>query len=197
MPGYTGDSFTMSGNGNIGKIVGAPTPPNSAAPNSNLVWSEPLVFINYRSSDDRAATDLETELNRRLGTGAVFRDIRIPAGVEFPREITDRAGRCAMMLSIIGEKWDDDHGLRLLNDHSDWVRREIVTALAYRVPVIPVLVGARGRLVPSDLPEDIQALAYLQGPHLRRTYTVAEMGWLVEDLLRDVPAMAQALVRAR
>lgn len=194
---HFGDSFTMSGNNNIGKVVGAPESPNPSAPDSNLVWSEPLVFINYRSADDRAATDLETELNRRLGAGAVFRDIRIRAGIEFPRELTDRAGRCAVMLSVIGEKWDDDHGLRLLNDRSDWVRHEIATALAHRVPVIPVLVGARGRLVPSDLPEDIRALAYLQGPHLRRTYTVAEMRWLVEDLMRDVPALAQALVRGR
>lgn len=198
---HFGDSFTMTGNNNVGKIVGAPDVPKpweAVGPaHSNLVWSEPLVFVNYRSSDDRAATDLETELNRRLGAGAVFRDIRIPAGTEFPRALTDRAGTCAVMLSIIGEKWDDDHGLRLLNDSSDWVRREIATALAHGVQVVPVLIGARARLDPGDLPEDIRDLGCLQGPHLRRTYTEAEVRWLVEGLLRDVPALAQALVRGR
>lgn len=198
---HFGDSIDMSGNYNIGKVVGAPELPNlrgtAGEPHSSLVWSEPLVFINYRSSDDRAATDLEGELNRRLGAGAVFRDVRIPAGTEFPRELTDRAGNCAVMLSVIGEKWDDDHGLRLLHNRSDWVRLEIATALAHRVQVIPVLVGARGRLVASDLPEDIRALAYLQGPHLRRVYTSAELRGLVEELLRDLPVLAQALLRGR
>ena len=74
---------------------------------------------------------------------------------------------------------------------------EIATALAHGVQVIPVLVGARGRLVPSDLPEDIRALAYRQGPHLRRTYTAAELREVVEELLRAVPVLAQAALRGR
>jgi hypothetical protein len=195
---HYGDNFTMTGNNNVNKVARGTELPNPWEPTrSSPVWSEPLVFINYRSADDRAATDLEEELNRQLGAGAVFRDVRIPAGTDFPRELTHRAGNCAVMLSIIGEKWDDDHGLRLLNNHSDWVRHEIATALAHRVQVIPVLVGARGRLVPSDLPEDIRALAYLQGLHLRRLYTAAELRGLVEELLRDLPVLAQALLRGR
>lgn len=118
-----GDNVTMfGGSDNTGKSVGNPEPAwaERGRPDSNLRWVEPLVFVNYRSTDEKAATDIEAELTRRLGSGAVFRDARMPAGTEFPRELTDKASRCTVMIAIIGERWDDANGLRLLSDDSDW-----------------------------------------------------------------------------
>jgi hypothetical protein len=177
-------------------MVGAPAA-GSARPASNLVWTEPLVFINYRNMDERPAVDIEAELTRRLGAGAVFRDARMPAGTEFPHELTDKATRCKVMISIIGERWDDTSNLRLLADRSDWVRREIATALRHNVQVVPILVGARGRLVANSLPNDIRRIADLQAPHLRRGYDTQDVDRLVEDLVQDVPPLAMAAFRQR
>lgn len=196
---HHGDNITQSGGVNIGKVDSwhgqFPASPMTEEPPSNMVWTAPVVFVNYRNADEKAAADLEVELTRRLGRGAVFRDVRMAAGVEFPRELADRARGCAVMLSVIGERWDDAHGLRLLADHADWVRLEIRTALAHQVQVVPVLVGARGRLSPHDLPRDIRQLAYLQTPHLRRGYDTRDVRQLVDDLLRDLPVLTEAMRR--
>jgi hypothetical protein len=147
--------------------------------------------------DEKPAADIEAELTRRLGSGAVFRDVRMPAGVEFPAELVDKATSCEVMISIIGEKWDNPHALRLLHDRTDWVRREIAMALANQVQVVPVLVGARGRLSAKDLPRDVRTIADLQAPHLRRDYDTQDLHRLVDDLLRDVPALTVAMFRSR
>lgn len=155
------------------------------------------VFINYRSADAKAATDIEAELTRRLGRGAVFRDAGMRAGTEFPRELMEKASECPVMISVIGEKWDSADSLRLLGDRADWVRREIVAALVHRVQIVPVLVGARSALAASDLPSDIRAIADLQAPHLRRNYDEQDVRRLVDELVRDLPALAKATPRGR
>lgn len=85
----------------------------------------------------------------------------------------------------------------MLNNPEDWVRREIVIALAGDACVVPVLVGARARLSPADLPEDVRKLAFLQGPHLARAFDAEEIAKLVDLLIRDVPALIIALARTR
>lgn len=143
-----------------------------------------LVFVNYRNTEERAAAYLDAELTLRLGPGAVFRDVTMPAGTEFPRELLEKARTCRLMLTIIGEKWDDDkHGLRLSHDPADWVRIEIGTALGSGVTVVPIMVGARGRLVADDLPPDVRPIAYLQGRHLRHGYDLPDVRRLVAELL--------------
>jgi hypothetical protein len=160
-------------------------------------WREPLVFVNYRYPDVGAATDIEAELIRRLGPGSVFRDAGMLAGTEFPRELADKAASCRVMVSVIGERWDDTYALHLLHDPADWVRREIALALARDVHLVPVMVGARGRLVPGDLPEDIRKLAHLQAPHLRRGYGPRDVEQLVDDLIRDLTVVMESVFRGR
>ncbi|WP_459710238.1 TIR domain-containing protein [Actinophytocola sp. KF-1] len=164
-------------------------------PPSSVVWTEPLVFVNYRGQDEKPAADIEATLTRRLGRGVAFRDVRMRAGTRFPRELKTRAARSEVMLSIIGERWDDPHTLALLHDPEDWVHREIATALRYRVPVVPILVGARPRLSANQLPDDIRLLADIQGPHLSRDYGEADVERLIDRLLHDVPPLATAAYR--
>jgi len=194
-----GDQINMIGGINpTGKIVNAnPEPRRPGASTSNVVWSEPLIFINYRRTDTKAAADIEAELARALGAGVAFRDAQMPAGTRFPRELSERAKSCKVMLSVIGDKWDAPHNLRLLNQESDWVRREIAIALRHRIPVVPILVGARGLLVADNLPADIRAIAELQSPQLRRGYDAQDVQKLVDNLLREVPTLAYALIRNR
>jgi hypothetical protein len=200
---HVGDSINVSGNNNVGKMVGRPGASAESMwemphrTSQDRSWREPILFMNYRNPDEKAAADLDTELTHRLGPGAVFRDARMLAGTEFPRELAERARRCKVMVAIIGERWDDANGLRLLHSNSDWVRREIATALAHGVHVVPVMVGARGRLVPGGLPEDIRRIAYLQAPHLRRGYDPHDVRRLVEELMRDLAVPMEAVFRGR
>jgi hypothetical protein len=102
-----------------------------------------------------------------------------------------------VMISVIGEKWDSTDSLRLLGDRADWVRREIVAALVHRVQIVPILVGARSALTAGDLPEDIRTIADLQAPHLRRNYDEQDVRRLVDELVRDLPALSKAAPRGR
>lgn len=192
---HVGDNFTMFGNNTVnkGNSPGHGEPVHRQA--SNVVWTEPLVFVNYRGQDEKPAADIETALTHRLGHGVAFRDVRMRAGTRFPRELKTRAAKSQVMLSIIGERWDDPHTLALLQDPEDWVRREIATALRHRVQVVPILVGARPRLAADRLPADIRVLADIQGPHLPRDYDDADLHRLVDRLVRDVAPLATAAYR--
>jgi hypothetical protein len=198
---HFGDEINMIGTRNIGKIVGGADPvpawAASGRPSSKVVWPEPLVFINYRDAEDKTATYLQEEFARRLGSGVAFRATKMPAGVQYRRELLDKASRCSVMIAIISGKWDSPEGLRRLSDPDDWVRREIAAALVAKAEVVPVLVGARPRLVPDHLPEDIREIAGLQGPHLPSGYDGEDVRRLVDRLLHEVPPLAAAAFRYR
>ncbi|MGH3937876.1 MAG: RES domain-containing protein [Pseudonocardiaceae bacterium] len=152
----------------------------------------PLIFLNYRSSDDTAIVEaLDRELTSRLGEPAVFRDHRsISPGTYYAADLLQKAKRCRVMLVLIGPRWEEIHGHRMLNDEGDWVRREIVAALTHRVRVVPVLVGARAMLKCDDLPEDIHRLAGLQILALQHHYTDRDVVALVDKLFAAVPLLA-------
>jgi TIR domain len=191
---HYGDNIRINGDHAIGKIVngGSGAPRSAGQARTNVVWGDPFVFVNYRSTDEKAAADLDAELTNQLGTGAVFRDAWMRAGTEFPQELARRAATCRVMISIIGRRWDDADGLRLLKDPKDWVRREIAAALTHDVQVVPVMVGVRDRLAADVLPKDIRKIAFLQGPHLPSGYDVDHVRQLVEKLVREVPALWKA-----
>jgi hypothetical protein len=184
---HIGDNINQSGGINIAKsqVSGTDEPATFQRPARS-----PLVFVNYRATDDKAASYIDTELTRLLGPGTVFRDGRMPAGTEFPAELLERSRTCPVMIAVIGERWDDTYGRRLLDDPRDWVRREIATALRHGVYLAPVLVGARARPAAADLPPDIRRLAYLQARHLRSGYDQADVRRLVTELVRDLPMLA-------
>lgn len=152
----------------------------------------PLVFLNYRSSDDTAIVEaLDRELTGRLGEPAVFRDHRsISPGTYYEADLLEKAKRCRVMLVLIGPRWEEIHGHRMLDDEDDWVRREIVAALTHRVRVVPVLVGARAMLKAGDLPEDMRRLAGLQILALQHRYTDRDVAALVDKLFDAVPLLA-------
>jgi hypothetical protein len=154
------------------------------------------VFVNYRKIDgEHAALLLHAELSERLGERSVFRDVdSIPLGTGFPRVLITNARNCRLMLSVVGHIWEtarDHNGARLLDNPADWVRREILEALAHRVTVTPVLVGDRRRLVAEDLPEPLAALAYLQFLHLPSGAGDPETKVLVDKLFRRMPDLTE------
>jgi hypothetical protein len=190
---HTGDNFAMFGNNVVNKGV----EPGAARSASNVVWPEPIVFVNYRYHDEKPAADIEAALAHHLGRNVTFRDVHMRAGTAFPQELATRAARAQVMIPVIGERWDDQHNLALLQDPADWVHREIAIAFANGVAVVPVMFGARPRLSAGRLPADIRALAGLQCPHLARDYTPDDIHRLVKRLARDVAPLAEAARHSR
>ncbi|MEU4742019.1 toll/interleukin-1 receptor domain-containing protein [Actinosynnema sp. NPDC023658] len=129
-----------------------------------------LVFINYRGSDEPwVANWLCSELAERLGSDQVFLDNRsIPSGEDYTRVLLDRVRSSVVLVAVIGSDWHSPGpGGRLIDDDRDWVRREIATALAAGVRILPVLVGDVPDLVYDDLPPDIRQLARVQRQRIR------------------------------
>ena len=117
----------------------------------------PRIFLSYRRDDSAdAAGRLHDRLDAHFGNDAVFMDVdRIPFGVDFRKHLDEAVGQCDILLAVIGEDWLDVRhpegpraGQRRLDDPADFVRIEIVSALAREIPDVPVLVG-RARM-PSE-----------------------------------------------
>ena len=126
----------------------------------------PGVFISYRRDDSSGyAGRLYDALVAHFGSELVFIDIdSIRAGQNFPDVIDKRIAACSVVVVLIGKGWlksVDDRGDRRLDDPHDFVRLEIASALAQKIPVIPVLVGGAKMPRPDDLPEPLKLLAHL------------------------------------
>lgn len=152
-----------------------------------------LVFINYRSGDEKPAAYLLDEVLRgRLGESAVFLDRRsIELGTDFTVTLTTGVRDCRVLLSVIGPRWEESYdrdGRRLLDREDDWVRVEIAEALANDVIVIPVLV-ARDKLVAAHLPEEIQSIAKHQRLYLPSQYREPHVALVVDELIERVPVL--------
>lgn len=154
----------------------------------------PLIFLNYRSSDDTGVLELlDRELTARLGEQAVFRDSRsMRLGMSYKPQLIEKARRCKVLLVLIGRYWEEIQGHRWLDNEDDWVRREIEAALDEngKVCVVPVLVGARSMLRTGDLPESLRAVVSLPVLTLRARYTDRDVVELVDELFRAVPLLA-------
>jgi hypothetical protein len=102
---------------------------------------------------------------------SVFMDTDgIDPGEEWPRRIEEAIVACHAMLVVIGPDWLDartSDGSRRLDDPSDWIRREIETALARpEITVVPVLHDGATAPEPDRLPDAIKALAECQAVQL-------------------------------
>ncbi|WP_330275851.1 tetratricopeptide repeat protein [Lentzea sp. NBC_00516] len=153
--------------------------------------AETLVFINYRSSDAASsAVFLHAELSAKFGAEAVFLDYEsIPLGRDFPTVLRDRVARSAVLLAVVGERWlAGEIGTRRIDDPEDWVRKEILIALAHDVQVVPVLFGD-AELDPELLPEELAVLAELQGFAVRHRRQRTDIAQLADRLARDVPRL--------
>jgi hypothetical protein len=102
------------------------------------------IFINYRRDDSAPyAVTIAQYLETAFGKDNVFLDIdRLRPGEHFPDVLNERLRDCKVMLALIGPTWldgrDEATGDRRIDDPYDWVRVEIVAALAQGVHVIVV-----------------------------------------------------------
>ena len=94
---------------------------------------------------------LHAKLGARFGADNVFRDaVDLSIGEEFARGIPKRVKWCDVLVVLIGPKW-----ARLIREKAieelDYVRMEIVTALAEKKIIVPVLIAGAERPLPQRI----------------------------------------------
>jgi hypothetical protein len=158
--------------------------------------STPCVFISYRHDDSAGwAGRLGDDLADRIGADRVFRDVKIPAGVDYEQHIERMLDGCDVVLAVIGPQWAtaaDATGQLRLHLPGDLLRKEIERALQRPdVEVIPVLVQRARMPDPSALPEGLRALTRRQAVELSDTRWTRDVDELVaqvfEELDHDAP----------
>jgi len=130
------------------------------------------IFISYRREDAAGhAGRLFDRLVARYGDDYVFIDhYDLPPGTDFTTAIESHLQQAAVVLAIIGPRWveaRDAAGQPRLTQRDDFVRRELLSALASAKSIIPVLVGGAKVPMQEQLPPELTALVRLQACELR------------------------------
>src|SRR6201996_2424373 len=145
------------------------------------------IFISYRRDDTEGeAGRLFDDLTREFGSQNVFMDVAgVRPGVDFVQAIETNVADCGVLLAIIGPTWatiTDAHGLRRLDDPSDFVVLEIASALKREVPLIPVLVHGATMPAPDQLPESLKSFSHRNSVELSHTRWRSDVQLLIEAL---------------
>lgn len=155
------------------------------------------IFISYRRQDAAGhAGRLFDRLVARYGDAHVFMDHHdLPPGVDFATAIEANLLQASFVLAVMGPHWidaRDAHGQLRLAQSEDFVRRELLAALAAGKRIIPVLVG--GAQIPAEeqLPTELVALVRLQACELRDARFDDDLKALLETLAVLSPAEAGA-----
>lgn len=154
------------------------------------------VFINYRGEDsDTAAALIDRELTAQFGSDQVFLDSRsIQVGVDFAEELLGRLRASSVLLVVIGQRWltlTNVAGARRIDDPQDWIRREVIEALANGLRVIPVLTDDARLPSQENLPDEIAGLSRRQYVSLRRRYVPTDLALLVKRITDAEPELAK------
>ena len=161
------------------------------------------VFISYRRVDAGGWPGrLERQLIDRFGSERVFRDIRIPAGVDYEDHIERVLDECSVLIAMIGPDWATSsgaHGIARIDQPDDLLREEIERALRRPdVTVIPVLVEGAVMPAAADLPASMSALAKRQAIVLTDQAWDHDVNILIErlsGLLGEKPSFASRVPR--
>jgi hypothetical protein len=130
------------------------------------------LFISYRRDDGAGhAGRLYDRLSARFGAAQVFIDhYDLAPGQDFPSAIESNVARADVVLALIGPRWIDARDARgqlRLAQADDFVRGELLAALASGKRVIPVLIGGARMPGAAQLPAELAALGRLQAWELR------------------------------
>lgn len=145
------------------------------------------IFISYRRGEtgSHVAGRISQCLGDRYGADLVFFDVQdIRPGHHFDKQIDDALRQCHAFLVVIDNQWVSAEQLRRLFSPSDFVRREIETALGRDVSVIPLLID--DAIMPSEesLPDCLRAFSVCQAIHLRHATFDIDISQLFAELDR-------------
>jgi len=160
------------------------------------------IFISYRRDDAAGhARALEQALAKHFGAERVFIDVDdILAGEAFEQRLRTAVKGARVVLVLIGRRWRGERPAHpgqpdlppRLFDEGDFVRREVATALAAGVPVVPVLLDDTPMPGAADLPADLRALPGRHALGLDHKRFAADVDRLMRALQAWVPLAAAA-----
>jgi hypothetical protein len=158
------------------------------------------VFISYRGADtDFSPALLHQTLSRRFGRKRVFLDAEsIPPGQDYVERLLSGVRSSAVLLAVITPHWltaTDSVGRRLIDKPDDWIRRELETAFAAGITVIPVFTDIPAVPAIADLPPAISRLARNQGLWLRRREYRKDLDGIVRAVKSAAPELGDRLRR--
>ena len=161
----------------------------------------PSMFISYRREDTSGeAGHLAADLGKRFGRERIFIDVTtLTPGQDFEAQIDDVLSACHVTLVLIGKRWLSvslPDGSRRIDGQSDYVRREIATAL--RRPdmnVVPVLVEGAAMPSADELPADIADLARHNAFELSNKRWGYDVGQLCGAIDRHMSRLSRLLRR--
>lgn len=148
------------------------------------------VFISYRRSDSSGyAGRISDELERHFGYKVAFHDIdSINAGEDFVISLQRALKSARVCIVLIGNTWlteQHPNGMRRLDDATDFVRREVETALASsHMIVLPVLVEGAAMPDEAQLPAPLKRLARLQAMELSESRWNYDLEQLINVIRR-------------
>lgn len=150
------------------------------------------VFINYRRQTEAGmAGRIYDSLSRELPGISFFMDVdKLHPGEDFEQGLDRSLANSKVLLALIGPEWatmTNSNGQRRLDAADDFVRREIKTALAKGVRVIPVLVSGAKMPAASLLPDDLKPLAKRHAVELRHERFNADIQELVNAVATAAP----------
>ena len=125
-----------------------------------------LIFISYRRQDSsghagRIHDHLRSDL--KVDEGDIYLDVEsMTPGSNWLREIEDNLSRCAVLLVLIGERWQPER----LQDPNDYVRAELLAAEQRGIALIPVLLDGAELPAESRLPAELRFLRSRQSHRL-------------------------------
>jgi pterin-4a-carbinolamine dehydratase len=116
---------------------------------------KPKLFISYRRSDAiDAVRALYFQLRLRFGLSQVFMDVSaIGSGDVWPQRLKLALQDASVVLVVIGPTWlksADEYGRRRLDTDTDWVRKEVESALSEGKSAIPLLIGGLRQMPPAE-----------------------------------------------
>lgn len=114
------------------------------------------IFVSYRRGD-RDAEVIRDFLERNLYRGVAYYDVYDLTAGDFRKELAARIRTARVVVLVVGRVFELRTGD--LANGADVVRREIETALAAGVPVVPVLTSNR-RPEELTLPDELRNLSF-------------------------------------
>ena len=147
------------------------------------------IFVSYRRHDGAGhAGRLYDHLRDYFGSSRVFMDVEgIEPGTDFTEVLDERIARAEVVVAVVGPNWfPAGAGGSGKNDHNeDYVFREIATAFARGVEVIPVLVAGAAVPPQSELPDELADLTRRQMYAVNDTTFAASLIQLIRAIERS------------
>jgi hypothetical protein len=123
------------------------------------------VFISYRRADvGELANEIAASIRRLFGEESVFIDNGdIPGGSRWAEVLGRHLEGVAALLCIIGPDWIGKTARgRRIDDPDDWVRREILSAIDRRIPILPIVADRAYLPAGSELPAELRPVLEVQ-----------------------------------